>query len=428
MSAVGTMSIFAILLLSLATQQCLGQLANCSSAYDRYPENTDIIVTCGPSTIELTINACPVQYALFDPMELALNGKHIFNVCKASVESTDDYPVAKFVFPINDTTENACGNSITIVNEQGSGIFSEYSNVQTVVISGYIDTPPLSENGLVSYSTGLSYNFSCRYPLQYLLNNTELLTSSASVAINTNNGSFISTLSMQLFTDEGFQSPLLFNGTALQLRKKIYVQVSAVNLTANFNVLLDQCFATPSPLVTTSPGDRYSLLTGCNVQNKTTVFTNGGEKSARFSFETFRFVQHSSQKTSTIYLHCITRLCQPDQCVQYMQSCNNTSLSRRKRAADSTSLSRTTDAVTVSSGPIYTTDQAVAAQASSQSGYVEEAKQLEGTLTGLIVGLIIAAMLGAALVFGSVLLFKMYRLKASQNEKNGVDNFAFSGK
>ncbi|KAM4702977.1 zona pellucida-like domain-containing protein 1 [Rhinophrynus dorsalis] len=380
-------------------------------------DNSDIIVNCGAEEIVLSINACPVYYADFDPLLMALNGKYNISKCIGSLIDTTDPPVIKYVFPINDTSENTCGNSIVIEDSSGSGIFSQYSKVQTVVISGIVITPVTSETGLISYSTNLSYNFSCRYPLQYLLNNTNLLTSSANVAINTNNGSFISTLSMQLFLDGNFTSE--FNGSALPLKRVVYVQVSATNLTANFNVLLDECFATPTPLVTTAVSDKFNLLTGCNPQNKTIITSNGIGKSATFSFETFRFLQHSNQQISTIYLHCITRLCQPDQCGTFLSGCPNvTTSSRKKRAADTQMNSEgTTEPVTVSSGPIYTKNEGLT-----------EAKQLEGTLTGLIVGLIIAAILGAALIFSSVLLYKMYQLRALQTEKNGVDNFTFNGK
>uniref|UniRef100_A0A8C5MMT5 ZP domain-containing protein n=1 Tax=Leptobrachium leishanense TaxID=445787 RepID=A0A8C5MMT5_9ANUR len=427
-SSKGFLSIVAILLLGLATQQCLGQIANCSSAYDRYPQNSDLIVTCGSSSIELRIVACPVWYAMFNPANLALNGHHNMSNCMATLDLSVVPPVAKYVFPINDTTTNNCGNSLVIKNTVGTGVFSDFSNVQEVLISGYINTPLASETGLISYSTNLAYNFSCSYPLSYLLNNTGLVSSSANVAINTNNGSFISTLSMKVFTDSGFASPLDFNGPALQLKKTVFVQVAASNLSANFNVFLDHCFATPTPLITTISGDKYDLLLTCRVENKTIIQANGVGKEAKFSFETFRFLQHSSQSTSSIYLHCVTRLCQPDDCARLKQNCQSR---RRKRSVDTNSLSTqgTPEAVTVSAGPIQTTDKvSVSTLSSTDPSSVEGTNQLTGTLSGLIVGLVIAAMLGAALVFASVLMFKMYRLRASKDQKNGVDNFAFSGK
>ncbi|XP_018419529.1 PREDICTED: zona pellucida-like domain-containing protein 1 [Nanorana parkeri] len=384
------------------------------------PTNSDMTVTCGPSSIVLSINACPIKYAMFEPGILALNGKHTLGYCVGSVDSSVDPPVVHFEFPINDTTQNSCGNVITIQSSIGTGDFQQFSNVQTVVISGYVDTPLNSETGLISYSTNLNYSFSCYYPLQYLLSNIELLTSSANVAVNTNNGSFISTLSMQLYADANFTIPLQLNGTALPLKKNVYVQVAATNLTANFNVLLDECFATPSPLATTS--DKFGLLTGCFPANKTKILKNGDGKSASFNFETFRFLQHGGLPTSTIYVHCITRLCQPQTCQDYLQSCNGavpatTAGARRRRAADVAATRGATEQVTVSSGPIVT----------SEAGG-SEVKQLEGTLTGLIVGLVIAVILGAALSIASFILYKMAKLRASQTEKNGVDNFTFNGK
>ncbi|XP_073511397.1 zona pellucida-like domain-containing protein 1 [Phyllobates terribilis] len=422
-----------VLLLALAGQQCLGRL-NCSSLYNRYPVNSDIGVNCGPSTIELTINACPVQFSEFDPNSLALNGQNTLLNCNGTLDTTIDPPVVKFVFPINDTTGNACGNSITIVENAGSGIFQSYSSVQTVVISGFVNTPVITDFSLVTYSTNLNYSFSCYYPLQYFLNNTELMTSSANVAVNTNNGSFISTLSMQLFTDENFTIPLLFNGSALSLKQHVYVQVIATNLTANFYVHLDECFATPSPLLTTDVASKFSLLSGCYTANKTKILSNGIGKSAQFSFETFRFLQHSGQPTSTIFLHCATRLCQPDTCAAINQACNTVptttaattapAIGRRRRAADVSATGGTTESVTVSSGPITTKDDA---SSGSQSSGVSEVNQLQGTLTGLIVGIIIAALLGVALAIASAIFYKMSRLR-SQNNKNGVDNFSYTGK
>lgn len=65
---------------------------------------------------------------------------------------------------------------IQIVNEipTASGPFSMFSTIQSVIITSYIDTPT-SSSGIVSYSTDLYYQFSCRYPLEYLLNNTKIV-------------------------------------------------------------------------------------------------------------------------------------------------------------------------------------------------------------------------------------------------------------
>lgn len=38
----------------------------------------------------------------------------------------------------------------------------------------------------------------------------------------------------------------------------------------------------------------------------------------RFSFEVFRFVKHRHQKMSTVFLHCVTKLCRADDCIMLM--------------------------------------------------------------------------------------------------------------
>lgn len=60
-----------------------------------------------------------------------------------------------------------------ITSQVGSGVFSEFSSVQSVNVSGLINSwdPSISA---ITYRQQLMYQFSCLYPLQYLVNNTEL--------------------------------------------------------------------------------------------------------------------------------------------------------------------------------------------------------------------------------------------------------------
>ncbi|MBN3310329.1 ZPLD1 protein, partial [Amia calva] len=201
---------------------------------------------------------------------------------------------------------------ITIWVDPGEVCCSSFSNIQSVLIAGYIDTPKSSQ-GIISYSTDLYYYFTCRYPLEYFLNNTQILTSSVSLAMSDNNGSFISTLSMKLYNDSSYSSPLTVPDIGIPLQTLIYVEVSANNLTENFNVLLDHCFATPSPFNATGD-DGHNFFIGCNKDVRTTIVKNGVGQKSQFFFEAFRFVQHRDKPISTLYLHCITRLCQPQDC------------------------------------------------------------------------------------------------------------------
>ncbi|XP_056399389.1 zona pellucida-like domain-containing protein 1 [Hyla sarda] len=374
----GNLGIILLIFMCLQPSTC----QSCSSAFNRLPENSDMIVTCGPSNIQLSINVCPVYFANFLPNLLALNGKHNLTECMGVMDNSTEPPVLKFTQQLDDSNSNTCGNIIEIINDVGTGYFSQYSNVQTVSISGFVDSLPLTEMGLVSYSTNLYYNFSCHYPLQYLMNNTELLTSFGAVAVNNNNGSFLGTLRMQIFTDENFTTETTTNGTTFQLKKKIYVQVSSNNTAMSYVVHLDQCYATPNPVVTNVVNESYPLISGCVVQNRTTIISNGQGSNARFSFEAFRFLQYNGQQTSSIYLHCFTRLCLYDQCPK----CTG---SRKRREAKAN-----TEPVVVSLGPIYMREAENQGSSVSSGEAENQGSSVSSGGTSVTVGLIIAIFLG----------------------------------
>ncbi|CAJ0962463.1 unnamed protein product [Ranitomeya imitator] len=66
---------------------------------------------------------------------------------------------------------NSCEEEITDAN--GEGIFSTFSNIQTVNISGIIKSKDPTV-GVITRSPELKYLYSCSYPLEYIMNNTRL--------------------------------------------------------------------------------------------------------------------------------------------------------------------------------------------------------------------------------------------------------------
>ncbi|XP_067306947.1 zona pellucida-like domain-containing protein 1 isoform X2 [Pseudorasbora parva] len=325
---------------------------NCSTVYNRVPDNNDLVVHCGTSMISLEVNLCSAEWAGFDLNGLALNGERNNAQCLGTIDTTVNPPVIRYQLAVNHSQENPCRQSLQIVDEvpSSSSPFSMFSSIQSVIITGYLDTPSSAE-GVISYSTDLYYHFSCRYPLEYLINNTQIVASSVSVATSDNNGTFIDTLSMGVFNNTDYTSPLVVPPTGLELRRKVYVEVKAVNLTGNFNILLDHCFATPSPYNRTN-NIQHSFFTGCIVENRTTMLYNGVATFSRFSFEAFRFVEHRDQEKSTIYLHCILRLCEPNKCQELLNPCNSNK-TRRRRALEPYG-SKAKESATVSVGPLYT--------------------------------------------------------------------------
>lgn len=55
----------------------------------------------------------------------------------------------------------------------GTGIFSDFSNIQSVNVSGVVRSfdPTI---GTITYNAELKYYYSCAYPLEYLINNTQV--------------------------------------------------------------------------------------------------------------------------------------------------------------------------------------------------------------------------------------------------------------
>ncbi|XP_053503563.1 zona pellucida-like domain-containing protein 1 isoform X2 [Ictalurus furcatus] len=374
-------------LVTLALQPALS-LYNCSSLYERVPNNDDLKVDCGVNVIKLEVNLCTVQWAGFDPTSLALNGMHNNSQCNGTIDTSVNPPVIRYQLAVNDSQGNLCRQSLQIVNEvpSASGPFSQFSTIQSVIITSYIDTPT-SSAGVVSYSTDLFYRFSCRYPLEYLINDTKIVASSVSVATSDNNGSFIDTLSMNVYNDSTFFYPLVVPPRGLQLRTKVYVEVKAANLSGNFNLLLDHCYATPSPY-SSNNSEQVDFFTVCNSDTRTVVLSNGVSKNSRFSFEAFRFVEHRNLDKSSVFIHCILRLCEPDKCLNIINSCTS-NLGRRKRAVEVQTGQPTT--ATMSMGPLYTAAQTADPTASAYAGGTGLSNKIQDNMAGVVVGAIFAS-------------------------------------
>ncbi|XP_071768979.1 zona pellucida-like domain-containing protein 1 [Centroberyx gerrardi] len=338
---------------------------------NRPPENTDISVTCGTEYMQMSIYICPVYNALYNESLMALNGQFNKAECFGTPDFTTDPPVLKFNFSINANALDVCHNRLEITSDVGTGIFSDFSNVQSVNISGVISSLDPSA-GTITYRQQILYMFSCRYPMQYLVNNTELGVSGVSLAVRDNNGTFISTLSMHLYKDREYTESLIVPPTGLNLKTRIYVAVKATNLTNRFNVLLDRCYASTHPFPSNSTF--YDLFVGCTRDGQTHMQLNGDAQNAHFSFEAFRFVEHKNQTVSTFYLHCVTRLCQVSQCNDLKPDCS----SRRKRAVQSNQEEDNNSVATVSSPAISVSSQTSAA--ASESRYDRTLKAVIGSL------------------------------------------------
>ncbi|KAG7322125.1 hypothetical protein KOW79_014983 [Hemibagrus wyckioides] len=316
----------------------------------RPADDQDITVMCGTDNIHLSILLCPVYYSGYNESLIALNGKFNTPACRGIVDLKASTPVLRFNFSISAEEISLCDNSLQLTDEVGTVQFSD-TRVQSINISGRIVSwEPVSDP--FTYHQNLIYQFSCRYLLEDLINDTEVSMSGMNLAARENRGSFVKALHINLFTNRQYTQPLKIPEKGLQLKTRIYVQVKATNLTNRLNILLDRCFTTTSPYPTSTI--YYDLFIGCRHDGQTVVYLNGVSQEARFSFEAFHFVERNNKTFSTFYLHCVTRLCENSTCPSMLPKCI-------KKIRRSLQLSQYLSNVeTVSSGPIKTrTDSAV---------------------------------------------------------------------
>ncbi|KAM9729183.1 zona pellucida-like domain-containing protein 1 [Menidia menidia] len=369
----------------------------------RAPANTDIEVFCGSQTVDLQILLCPVYFSGYNESLLALNSEHSLNRCRGTADWTVDPPVARFNVSITDEGIAACSSSLTVSQETGTGVFADFSLVQYINISGMVCSED-PEGGTITYRRDVMYRFSCRYPLQYLVNNTQISVAGTNLAVRDNNGSFISSLSMRLYADNSYSASLQIPPGGLELKTRIFVEVKASNLTSRFNVLLDRCWASAS--LFGSNASAYDLFVGCDRDGQTVLGTNGEQQEARFSFEAFRFVQSAAGSFSTYYIHCATRLCVNTICPTLTQNC--TTNSRRRRSVTEEGETKVTDAATVSSGPITV---------HLDRGYLVTSGGLEqGDVTVVAVSVVAGVSGAVCLILGAFVFYQKYKSKSASKK------------
>uniref|UniRef100_A0A8C9F1E3 Zona pellucida-like domain-containing protein 1 n=1 Tax=Pavo cristatus TaxID=9049 RepID=A0A8C9F1E3_PAVCR len=295
----------------------------------------------------------------------------------------------------------------SVSSARGVNAYGNISVVQIGNVSGYIDTP--DPPTIISYLPGLLYKFSCSYPLEYLVNNTQLASNGTK-----------ETESLLLSYDSTYSQQLFIPSTGLPLKTKIYAAVRATNLDGRWNVLMDYCYTTPSG----NPSDdlRYDLFFSCDKDPQTTIIENGKSQMGRFSFEVFRFVKHKNQKMSTVFLHCVTKLCRADDCPFLVPICSH----RERRDAGSRttwSPQSTSGNAVITAGPIITRSDETPTN-NSQLAQHGPPFQLNSVTSALISGVVI---LGITSVFFFVCsLTLLHRNWPNNSVLSGIRNPVFN--
>lgn len=154
---------------------------------------------CGSQSVELDILLCPILYLDYNESMLALNSQYSKEKCKGTPDWVVNPPVIRFSFSITKEAISICSSKLTVgdkyvvyiktadfysfsflsyacskvIEEVGTGVFTDISRVQFINISGTVQSQDLN-TGIINYQQHLTYMFSCQYPLQYLMDNTEI--------------------------------------------------------------------------------------------------------------------------------------------------------------------------------------------------------------------------------------------------------------
>uniref|UniRef100_H0XEN3 Zona pellucida-like domain-containing protein 1 n=1 Tax=Otolemur garnettii TaxID=30611 RepID=H0XEN3_OTOGA len=411
--------IWLLLLLAIRVLPGSGQFNgyNCDSTlHSRFPAERDISVYCGVQAITMKINFCTVLFSGYSETDLALNGRHGDSHCRGFINN-NTFP-AVVIFIINLSTLEGCGNTLVVSTIPGVSAYGNATSVQIGNISGYIDTP--DPPTIISYLPGLLYKFSCSYPLEYLVNNTQLASSSAAISVRENNGTFVSTLNLLLYNDIIFSFTVVRSHLLTSTQKAILTLGYVCVCSCRWNVLMDYCYTTPSG----NPNDdiRYDLFLSCDKDPQTTVIENGRSQRGRFSFEVFRFVKHKNQKMSTVFLHCVTKLCRADDCPFLMPICGP----RERRDAGKRTTGSPQGAsgsAVLSAGPIITRSDETPTNNSQLGSPSVPPFQLNPITSALISGMVILGVMSFSLLLCSLAL--LHRKGPTSLVLNGIRNPVF---
>ncbi|KAI3371614.1 hypothetical protein L3Q82_024177 [Scortum barcoo] len=142
------------------------------------------------------------------------------------------------------------------------------------------------------------------------------------------------TVQMMLYTD-GSYTKAYTSAPTIELRAKVYVEVTVTEPADFFLLRVNECWATQSPQANTTE-EYFLLLNGC-VNDQTVSFLNvsaghsgrnGESSTVRYSFDMFRFAAEPHE----LYLHCTVQLCEPDDLKSCTPKCNSISKREAVRA------------------------------------------------------------------------------------------------
>ncbi|RVE72344.1 hypothetical protein OJAV_G00060990 [Oryzias javanicus] len=150
------------------------------------------------------------------------------------------------------------------------------------------------------------------------------------------------TIQMMLYSDHTYTEAFTVSPT-IELREKVYVEVSVTEPEDYFVLRLNECWATQSPQPNSTEGLVHSLIQNGCADDETVSFLdvdeqksgrNGESATVRYSFDMFRFITEPYE----LYLHCSVQLCELEDRTSCGASCSSITKREAVRAGPSEGL------------------------------------------------------------------------------------------
>ncbi|XP_034540893.1 zona pellucida glycoprotein d isoform X2 [Notolabrus celidotus] len=296
----------------------------CAHGYyaDKCDHNADVKVICGKDYI--TIRALE---DFFKYHNVPLQSLHLPNKsCRAQREVIDG--ATYYMSRISRDQYLACGGRP--LEKNFTHILYSLSLLSEPQVTGNIIRDPVIK---MDYTCVYTYSRTVSLPFPVVPFSTETVMRVDDLD---------ATVQLMLYTDRSY-TKAYSSAPTIELRDKVYVEVTVTEPADFFLLLVDECWATQFPQPNTTEGSAHSLLQNGCVKDRTVSFLNttegqsghnGGSSTIHYSFDMFRFTTEPHE----LYLHCTVQLCEPVDYKSCTPSCNSISKREAVRAGPAQSL------------------------------------------------------------------------------------------
>ncbi|XP_054433189.1 pancreatic secretory granule membrane major glycoprotein GP2 isoform X2 [Pteronotus mesoamericanus] len=241
------------------------------------------LLDCGATEIKVSLDRCRLEGLGFgDEVRAYLRDQK----CNSIMQREE----RNLISVTSPTQANVCGNIL-----EKNETHAIYKNTLSLV------------NEFIIRDTKLNINFQCTYLLDMrvsLQTALQPIVSSMNISV-AGEGEF--TVRMALFQDQNYTLP--YEGATALLSVESMLYVGAIlerGDTSRFNLLLRNCYATPTK-DKTDPVKHFIIRNSCPNQHDSTIYVeeNGVSSEGRFSVQMFMFAGNYD----LVFLHCEIHLC-----------------------------------------------------------------------------------------------------------------------